>query len=205
MTSPGSLTAPGPAFGRVRGKRFAAIFIPAFLAIAIMLFIAAQGALGVSFMISGQPFTVKASSLTGTGFEQFGGADADANGTLHPVFVSTFDSADLSDLCQSVSTPFPGPFAFLKIQAGGGGTPAHAVNLAVDATNLAASSATFTNIKIGQDPTTMPNPGPPQTKGTFGQSADSASISNVNQTALATSAGTFTLPGLNLGFASGGC
>ena len=206
MTSLGTTVPAGPVQGRVRWRRFAAIFIPAFLAIAVVLFLVAQGAIGVSFAISGTPFTVKASQITGTGFEQWGSADADINGTLHPVFVSSFNSASLSDLCQGVSTPFPGPFANLLVTAGGGGTAATATNLVVDAVSLTADSATFNNINIGQDPNSFTSPTPTGLpNGTFVQAASSVNITNANQSALATSAGVFTLPGLGIKFSWGGC
>jgi hypothetical protein len=207
MTAVSTFPPAGPVQGRVRWRRFAAIFIPALLAIIVMFFLVAQGALGVSFAVSGQQFTVTASTLDGTGFEQWGAADFTvANPTPHiPVFVNSINSATLANLCQSVSTPFPGPFAFLKLTAGGGGTPASASNLVVDATNLAASNAVFTNINIGQDPTTFANPAPGFTQGTFGQAADHVTITGLDQTAYATTAGTFTLPGLNLGFSGSSC
>jgi Family of unknown function (DUF6230) len=207
MTSLGTVSPAGSMQGRVRWRRFAAIFVPAFLAIMVMFFLVAQGALGVSFAVSGQQFTVTASQLDGSGFEQWGAADLTvANPTPHiPVIVSSINSATLTNLCQSVSTPFGGPFAFLKITAGGGSTPVSAQNLVVDATNLSGSNATFTNINIGQDPTTFSNPAPGFTQGTFGQAADHVTITNLNQTAVATTAGTFTLPGLNLGFSGSSC
>ena len=208
MTAVSTLPPAGPVQGRVRWRRFAAIFIPAFLAITVVLFLAAQGAIGVSFAISGTPFTVKASEISGTGFEQWGAVDQDLSGNPHAVFVSSFNSASLSNLCQGVSTGLGGlglP-AFLLIKAGGGGTPASATNLVVDAQSLTADSATFTNINIGQDPTTFGNPAVPSADaGTFGQAADHVTITNLNQTAYATTAGTFTLPGLNLGFSGSSC
>jgi uncharacterized protein DUF6230 len=199
MTAVSTVPPAGPVQGRVRWRRFAAIFIPAFLAITVVLFLAAQGAIGVGFAISGTPFTVKASELTGTGFQQWGAVDSDIGGHLHPVFVSSFNSATLTNLCQQVSTPFGN----LLIQAGGGGTSgASATNLVVDATALTASNAIFNNINIGQDPNSFGNPAVPGNlpNGTFGQAASSVDITNVNQTALATTAGVFTLPGLTIGF-----
>ncbi len=202
MTVLSTVPPAGPVQGRVRWRRFAAIFIPAFLAITVVLFLAAQGAIGVGFAISGTPFTVKASELSGTGFEQWGAVDSDIGGHLHPVFVSSFNSATLSNLCQQVTTPFGN----LLIQAGGSGTSgASATNLVVDATALTASNATFNNINIGQDPNSFTNPKPSGLPdGTFGQQASSVDITNVNQTALATTAGVFTLPGLTIGF-GGSC
>ncbi len=202
----------GPMQGRVRWRRFAAIFIPAFLAIAVVLFLVAQGAIGVSFAISGTPFTVKASELSGQGFQQWGAVDQDFSGNPHAVFVSSFTSANLTNLCQSVNT---GPIfsalglpAFLVIQAGRSlNNPVTATTLVVDAQSLAADSATFNGINIGVDPKTFNNPAVPSAlpNGTFGQSATSVDITNVNQQALATTAGVFTLPGLSIGFSGTGC
>jgi Family of unknown function (DUF6230) len=200
MTPSGTSPPPRSPQGRVRWRRFAAIAVPSFAALGALFVLTAEGALGVSFAISGQAFTVTASQLKGNGFEQFGGIDKDASGNLHPVVVSAIRSASLSDLCQSVAFPLVG---HLRISAGGGGNPATADSLVVDATAL-SGDASFTNINIGQDPTTFTEvPSvtvPAATKGTFGQQADSVTINNLNQTALATTAGTFTLPGLKLGF-----
>jgi hypothetical protein len=67
------------------------------------------------------------------------------------------------------------------------------------------STATFSNINIGQDASTLNEVHgvPVGQAGTFGQQADSVVISNLRQTAYATSAGTFTLPGFNLSLSSG--
>jgi hypothetical protein len=220
MISTGTPPTPGSAQGRVRWRRFAAIFLPSFGAIGALFVLVAQGALGVSFAVSGQQFTVTASQLTGTGgFEQYGTVDATAGGTQSPVIVSAIGQATLQNLCQSVALPAPLP-GFLKITAGTG-TPASAANLVVDAVNATGTStalsgdASFTNINIGQDASTLnsisgfdPN-SPANTntplKGTFGQQASAVTITNLRQTALATTAGTFTLPGLGLGFSSSGC
>ena len=212
MAPSGTLAGPGPLQGRVRWRRFAAIFLPAFVGMAVMVIFAAQGALGVSFAISGVPYTVTARTVSGPGFEQFGTLDATASGTQHPVIVSVFGSATLDNLCQSVDlSPLP---TFLKLTAGGSGTAgAKASNLVVDATSLSGDSATFSNIHIGQDPTTfsaIPGFNPQSAsniplKGTFGQQADGVTITGLRNTAYAITAGTFTLPGLSLGFSGSGC
>ena len=58
-----------------------------------------------------------------------------------------------------------------------------------------AGSATFSNISIGQDAGTMGGPA-----GTFGEQAGSVTINNLVQKTWYTTAGTFTLPNLSLGF-----
>src|SRR5579884_61710 len=167
--------------GRTRWRRFAAVLAPAYLALAALVFLAWSGVLAVSFAISGTAFTVTADNLT--------------------------------NLCQSVSV---GPLT-LRITAGDAGTPVTASNLVVDATSLSAGSAQFSNINIGQDMGQFSNPaltaptgrgsGPnvntgPVPAGTFGQTATAVTINSLRQVANGTSASSFTLPHLSLGFGS---
>jgi Family of unknown function (DUF6230) len=192
--------------GRVRWRRFALMFLPAAAVTAILLVVTANGALAVSFSISGQQGETSADSLTGTGFQQFGTADVTKGGTIIPVAESEISSAQITNLCQSVVTNIPALGTFtLRITAGGGGTPVSASSLVIDANQLSGSTATFQNISIGQDASTLnADPGAADGQaGSFGQQASSISISNLQQTAFSTSAGTFTLPGFSLSFASG--
>jgi len=106
---------------------------------------------------------------------------------------------------------------FLELTAGNAGTPAHADNLIIDMSQL-SGDATFTNINIGQDASTL-NDGSTSTvdgktishtgsngqAGGFGQRADIVKITGLSQTAYATSAGTFTLPNLSLSFTTKSC
>jgi hypothetical protein len=187
--------------GRVRWRRFAIVFVPAAGVTALLLGLTANGALASSFSISGQQFKVSADSLTGTGFQQFGALDHTAGNTPVPVAESEIGSADLTNLCQSVATNL-GPLGTwtLKITAGQGSTPVHADSLIIDANQLSGSTATFHNINIGQDASTLNAVSgvPTGQAGTFGQQASDVSISNLHQTAYSTSAGTFTLPGFSL-------
>jgi hypothetical protein len=161
----------------------------------------ASGAVPVSLAVSGVQFKVTADQLTGTGFVQYGSIVQQKDGTPHAVAVSEIGSADLTNLCQSVAQPTPIGTVVLKLTAGKGDTPAHADNLLIDMTQL-SGDATFTNIKIGQDASTLSRKA---AAGGFGQGADKVVIKNLSQTAWATTAGTFTLPGLNLSLGSSGC
>lgn len=204
--------------GRTRWKRFGIAFVPAVAAGAALAIMVANGALAVSFAVSGSQFKVSADRLTGDGFAQFGSIDHGTSpGDLHAVVVSVInDNAELTNLCQSVSIPIPG-FAqpvlgthkIIKITAGGGNTPATADNLVVDMTQLNASNATFGGMEIGRDASTIPGVSdltkPPPSAGAFGQASDTVDIRNLQQTAWATTAGTFTLPGLSLGFSDTEC
>ena len=203
--------------GRTRWKRFGVAFVPAVAAGAALAIMVANGALAVSFAVSGSQFKVSADRLTGDGFSQYGSIDHGTSSTdLHAVVVSVIDNnAELTNLCQSVSIPIPGPLQpilgshkIIKITAGGGGTPATADNLVVDMSQLDASKATFGGMRIGQDASTLgvndivdPNP----SAGSFAQASDTVDITDLQQTAWATTAATFTLPGLSLGFSGTEC
>jgi Family of unknown function (DUF6230) len=190
-----------PPTGKVRWRRFALLMIPAGAITAILVGLTATGSIAASISVSGTAFEVTATQLTGTGFEQYGGIVSQANGTQHPVAVSAIRNASLTDLCQAVKV---GPFT-LVLRAGGGGTSVSAANLVVDA-DQQSGNATFHNIAIGQDASTLTeDPGNTGAAGGFGEQADSITIDNLRQHTWLTTAGTFTLPGLSLSFNSNGC
>src|SRR5215475_3303731 len=95
--------------GGTRWKRFAVVMVPSVAATAAIGVALAQGALAASFSVSGQQFKVSADSLEGDGFEQYGAVDSGVTlagkSTIHPVAVSAFNSAEITNLCQSVVTP----------------------------------------------------------------------------------------------------
>jgi hypothetical protein len=186
--------------GKVRWRRFAVVAVPAVAVAGVLVGLTAKGAIASSISVSGEEYTVTASQLSGTGFEQFGGEVSNAKGP-QPVIVSAINSAKLTNLCQSVTI---GPVT-LRLAAGTGGTPASASNMIVDASGQTGSVATFNNISIGVDAGTLTeDPGTTGTPGTFGEQADSVTIDNLNQDTWLTTAGTFTLPDLSLGF-GGSC
>jgi hypothetical protein len=186
--------------GRVKWRRFAIVAVPAVVVAGTLIGLTAQGAIASSISVSGQEYLITASKLTGTGFEQFGGQISGASGN-QPVIISAIHSATLTSLCQSVTV---GPVT-LHLTAGGGGTPVSAENLIVDASGQTGSEAVFHNISIGLDAGTLTeDPGTTGTAGGFGQQADSMEIDNLVQHTWLTTAGTFTLPDLSLGF-GGSC
>jgi hypothetical protein len=192
-----------------RWRRFAAALgISGALAAAMVIF-TANGLLAASFSISGIPFTVTASELHGTGFEQFATVDEVAPGSPNlgdtggqvVVIVSAIDQATLTNLCQSIDL---GGLA-LKITAGDSTRKVSAHTLVVDS-DLITGDADFRQINIGQDASTLDKvPGVKGNIGIFGQQADEVTIKNLRQNNWATTAGTFTLPNLRLAFTSDGC
>jgi hypothetical protein len=202
-------------FGKTRWKRFAVVMVPTLAATAAVGVSIAQGALAASFAVSGASFQVHAGELDGTGFSQYGTVDTvvatkDGTQTHMPVAVSGFNSADITNLCQSVDVPMPWGDYTLRITAGDAGTKVHADNMFIDMTDLQAQTAVFKGINIGVAGGAI-SKGPvgdnlksnPAFQGSFGQEADSAVLTNVQQTAWATSAGTFSLANMHLSLASG--
>ncbi|MFE9452259.1 DUF6230 family protein [Streptomyces sp. NPDC006739] len=194
--------------GRVRARRAAVMAVPATLVVAGLAIFTAQGALGVQFAISGMPFTVTATELNGTGFEQFGGLDNMAPGSPNAgdtggqelVVTSAIKNATLTKLCQSVDL---GGINLL-ITAGGGAEKVSATDLTTDSTEL-TGDASFNNIEIGNDASTLTKANAKGPIGVFSQQADTVHIGNLRQTNYATTAGVFKLPGLKLRFSDSGC
>ncbi|MEU9140664.1 DUF6230 family protein [Streptomyces sp. NPDC048404] len=194
--------------GRVRLRRAAVMALPATAVAAGLMIATAQGALGVQFAISGMPFTVTATELNGTGFEQFGGLDnmaedspnAGDTGGQVLIVTSAIKNATLDHLCQSVDLGGTN----LLITAGSGADKVQATNLTTDSTEL-SGNASFNNIEIGNDASTLDKAGVQGPKGVFSQQADTVRIANLRQTNYATTAAVFKLPGLKLRFSDQAC
>jgi len=192
--------------GRTSWKRLGLVMVPTVIAAGALSIAMANGAIAASFAVSGQQFKLTAGSLSGTGFVQYGTVDHHADGSQFPAAVSAFASADITNLCQSVVTSIPviGDVT-LTIKAGGGKTAVHADNLIIDMSQLNAGEADFTNINIGQDASTLSGSaaGAKGTPGLFGQQAEKAVLSGVQQVAYSTNAGSFQLHDMSLSMSMG--
>jgi hypothetical protein len=187
--------------------------VPSVAATAAIGVALAQGALAASFSVSGQSFKVSADKLEGTGFSQYGAIDSgytlDGKKTVYFVAVLVFKSASITNMCQSVVTPgipLLGSVS-LTLKAGGNGTPVEAENLYIDVEDLSAN-ATFHGIDIGvagKDLSKGPGIKSGDTANPYGfaQQAESAELTDVKQTAWATTAGTFKLSGLKMSLSTG--
>ena len=207
--------------GKTRWRRVPLVLVPAYAAIAGLVFLAASGTLAVSFAISGTQFTTTADSLAsngtdgnGQGFYQLGVADFTGAGAPIPQVESIIPNATLTNLCQSVTV---GPLTLVTKAGNGPGGPVKATNLVTDATSLSASLGSFSNFQVGQDMGTFTNPalsapaargsGPnvttaPVPTGTFGQTAGSVTLTKLRSVGSATSASSFTVPDLSLAFST---
>ncbi|MFF4169134.1 DUF6230 family protein [Streptomyces sp. NPDC001744] len=204
--------------GGTRWKRFAVVMVPSVMATAAIGVGLAQGALAASFAISGQEFKVKAKQLEGWDFVQYGsyvnGKNLKGEDISAPVAVSGFSKAYITEMCQSVVTPevpFVGPVS-LQLKAGTEGAKdpdrrVYAEGIYLDVSDLKAD-AEFKQIDIGVAAAALskgdgkPGIQPGTEKKVyptgFGQRADHAVLSNVEQKAWATTAATFKLPDLKL-------
>ncbi|MEU9314272.1 DUF6230 family protein [Streptomyces sp. NPDC048295] len=202
--------------GGTRWKRFALVMVPSVVATAAVGVGLAQGALAASFSVSGQSFKVRADKLVGHDFVQYGsvatGKDLKGDDAAHAVAVSGFSDATITNMCQSVVTPNL-PFGLgnvtLQLKAGTNpDKPVEATNLYLDIAELDAD-AYFEHIDIGVAAGEVGKPG--IQSGTekkvnpngFAQRAETATLTNVKQTAWATTAGTFKLSNLSLRLHSG--
>ena len=190
--------------GKTKWRRFAYVAVPGVVLAGALAGMTAQGAIASSISVSGQEYLITAKQLNGTGFVQFGGqvnSDQGGHQVTKPVITSGIANASLKSLCQSVTM---GPVT-MRLTAGNGSSPVTASNMIVDASGQTGSQAVFHNITVGQDAGTLTKDGSNTgVMGGFGQQADSVTIDNLHQDTWLTTAGTFTLPGLSLGF-GGSC
>ncbi|GAA4723040.1 DUF6230 family protein [Phytohabitans rumicis] len=193
-----------PAAGRTQWRRFAVAVGVVTTVTAAVLIMISNGVLAAGFMVSGQQFKVSADTLDANGFVNYGWIDQHADGSAEPVAVAAMKHAELTNLCQSVLTtlPFVGDIS-LKLTAGAK-TPVVAENMFVDMAQM-DGNATFTNIEIGRDASTLDKgpPGAQGLQGLFSQQADKVHIDNLQQVAWSTNAGTFKLSGLRMKVSSG--
>ena len=94
-------------FTRSHAGRLTLTAIPVAAAVTLLTAGVAQGAVPVSFAVSGSQFQISASQLDGTGFSQYAGVAKDTAGVEHAVAIANIASATLHDLCQSVVAETP--------------------------------------------------------------------------------------------------
>ena len=192
-----------PVLGGTKWKRFAIVMVPTTVVAGAMTVAMAQGAIASSMAISGDYFKVSASELDGTNFQQTGRVLTTDAGP-EAVAEAGISSATIHNMCQSVSVTLPLNMGHLVVVLKAGADPKNpvtATDLVIDSSQLNAD-AVFTGVQIGVDAGTLTgvkgfNPDG-QANGHFGQLVQQAVLTDVKQTAWATTAGTFKLSGLSL-------
>lgn len=203
-------TSGAPVLGRTSLKRLGLVMVPTVIAAGALTVAMANGAIAASFAVSGQQFKLTADTIHGYGFVNYGtvlNADQpNAPAGKIPAAISAFNNATITNLCQSVVTNLPviGPVT-LTIKAGAGATPVKATDLTIAMQQLNAGTATFTDINIGEDASTLSGSaaGAVGTPGLFGQQAKEALLTNVQQVANSTNAGSFELHDMSMGVSLG--
>ena len=181
--------------------RIAMVAIPTGVVSAMLMGGVAQGAVPVSFAISGTQFKITSSQLEGTGFSQYSGVAKDAEGGEHAVVTANIKDATLENLCQSAVQETPLGKVGVLIKAGGKGTPVSAKDLQIGMTGL-EGDAEFKNIRIGIDASDV-NTKAKGSKGDFSQDADTINIKDLKQDSWSTTASVFTLKDMSLKLTDG--
>lgn len=175
--------------------------VPVAIASSLLLGGVAQGAVPVSFAIAGSPFKIAADRLDGTGFSQYAGQAVDTEGNSHPAAIANIKDAKLYNLCQTVVQETKLGKVGLKITAGTGENPAEATDLQIGMTDL-SGTATFTNIRIGVDASTV-NTAAQGDQGDFAMDSDAIDIDGLQQVSWSTQAAVFKLTDLHLQLTDG--
>jgi hypothetical protein len=197
-------------FGRTRWKRFAVILLPCLAATAALTASVAQNALAASFLISGEEFKLSADELVGEGFSLYGTVDFTREQVPVPVSVTGFRSATIRGLCQSAVFPIPvlGPYT---LRLTGSRQPATTKEFFVDAKHLAADQSNAHNLDIGVAAGALTkgevSPGDRDSRffdpNSLAQQASSITLTNLRVIAVAVTAGTLAVPGLDVALVRG--
>ncbi len=188
-------------FTTKRAGRILLAAVPVAVVSTLLLGGVAQGAVPVSFAISGSQFKISADALNGTGFSQYAGTAKDSAGAEHQVAIANIAHATLTNMCQSVVSDTPLGKVGVMITAGGGGKPAEATNLQIGMTDL-KGDAKFTNIRIGVDASTV-NTDAKGSAGDFAQDSDGIDITGLQQVSWSTTAAVFALNGMHVQLTDG--
>lgn len=186
--------------GRVKWKRFAAMLVPAVGLTGVLVILTAEGALATSFSVAGKPFSATASSVSGTGFVNYGDSLSTQDGTQHYVATNALRTATIKNFCMAIKL---GPITTL-MKAGGGATPVSGNDVAFIVKDFSGDGVMH-NLVMGQDAGTLNAvPGYRGTPGSFGMQASSVTLNGPAMHAREMAAGTITLPGFNMDVTRGG-
>ncbi|MBN9605566.1 MAG: hypothetical protein J0G30_03030 [Actinomycetales bacterium] len=189
-------------FAGSHGGRILFVSLPVAVASALVMGGVAHGDVPVSFSISGSPFKIAATELSGTSFSQYAGVATDTDGVDHAVAIANIGQATLVDLCQSVAAETPlGPMSLVITAGGSGGAPAEATDLQIGMTDLKGDTE-FTNVRIGVDASTV-STAAKGGAGSFAQDSDTIHITGLQQISYSTQAGVFTLPNMHVALTEG--
>lgn len=177
--------------GRTSWRRLAAVLAPTAVASAVVFGGIAEGAIGVSFT-TGSPFTLTVDRVESDGLRIVAGTGS--GDAVLPTLLATLPAADLTGLCQSVTTDLP--------VVGRVTTVLRAPH--VRTTDLVLEVRSLTG---GVDATQLVLGPLADLGGTVGYGAGRTTLENLKITAGSVTAGTFTMDELDLSYHAGdaGC
>ena len=190
--------------GSTSWGKFALLAVPAIFIGSAMAGLTATGAMASSFAVSGDSFKVQADRLEGDGFAQYGDVVFDIEDEDHGVAPAGIQEARLFNMCQSAVYDTPiGEFT-VRVTAGTEeDNPVTATNLIVD-TNDIQGDASFSNIEIGRDASTLDQVSDHQgAAGSFGQQSDTIAIDGLRQETWGITAGRFNFENLHVSVTRG--
>lgn len=188
------------ALGRVNWRRAAVLLVPATILSGVLVALTAEGALATSFSVAGDPFVATASSVSGSGFVNYGNTLTTQDGAQHYVATNAMRTAEIKNFCMAVKM---GP-ATMLMKAGGGAAPVSGSDLAFIVKDFSGDGV-MQNVVMGQDAGTLSAvPGYRGTPGAFGMQASSVTLSGPAMHAREMAAGTITMPGFSVSVTHGG-
>ncbi|RCG27828.1 hypothetical protein DQ384_25180 [Sphaerisporangium album] len=181
--------------GRVRWRRFAAIFITATVAASLLVAAAVQGAVGVSFVVSGRKIKIRIDKLRAFDVVEFDTTLEAKDGRKIPVHVASNRRTEAFGFCQSYLFDTPlGPATF-KLTGGTNGEPQVSEGTVLYALRITNDKTISTNVKLGLDASTLESvPGVSGPPGFVGQHTDVIVAFNSQQTLVATTSNKLITP-----------
>jgi len=189
--------------GRVRWKRFVLALVPVAVTTSALVGATAQGVIGATFVVSGSSFKLYTGELRGQGFTLAPRVVRNKQGRTIPVVATGIRRGVSTDLCQSVLMKSPLGTVTLRITGGRGGNRVAVENMVIDVAEW-QSGATFRNLELGRDASTLTEvPGGRGPAGGFGGQGSGITLRDVRLTGWAVTAATFSLPDFSIDIVPG--
>ncbi|MFC6887090.1 MULTISPECIES: DUF6230 family protein [Actinomadura] len=168
--------------------------VPSLAALAVLGFGMAEGAVPVSFALSGRQMQVSADRLSGRGFGLYPVVVRSANGRRHQVMMLTMRTAEIYGLCQSATVDTPLGRYVLRLSAADRARPAPVSGLGISATDVKAD-VDFGSLVLNEDARTLGSAG---SRGDYGVGAAEFTVKRVRVHAWMVAGGTLRVKGLKV-------
>lgn len=189
--------------GHTRWGRFAVTFLAAMVAVAAVASSLIGGVVAANVSLGGIPMKLKVAELQGNGLGMFGNAATASNGNKQVATAGIGDATIKGGLCAAVEVPVPILGGFTILLNAPADRQVTAKSLVLDLTQL-KSDMQATNLVIGRDSSTLNRGGVTGPAGSNGIQSDLVTLSNVDGTAYALSAGSLRVDSIAIDVARRG-